>query len=74
MKLEYEDDENKGNVLAEVFHMEGSPEEICLNIYHGNGEVTTIYYDGVVVVQEVFDTGKCSLKKLYAGDKLSITF
>lgn len=78
MKFEYDTpEEDKGTVVAELFHMEHSPKDICLNIYHngrGDTTVTTIYYDGQTTAQKPFSVGGCSIKKFYKGDKITIAF
>lgn len=76
MKLSYNNKVSEDRkVMAEVFHMEGDKSEVCLNIYHSDpSKVTTIYYDGDTVVQVPFSIGKCSIKKFYKGDSVTITF
>jgi hypothetical protein len=73
--MRFDHEEGSGNPVAELFHMEGEEEKVCLNIYHsGSSKVTTLYYDGEVFSQDAFVTGHSSIKKIYKGDKITITF
>lgn len=75
MKFAYETpEEDRGPVVAELFHMEGEFDEICLNIHTEHDKVLTLYYDGSTLVQPEFDYGETSIKKFYKGDTISITF
>ena len=78
MKITYEEaEEADRGVVAEIFHMIGSPDEVCLNLYKNlddGNKVVTLYHDGEVVVQNRFNTGSSCIKKLYKGDSVTITF
>jgi hypothetical protein len=75
MQFDYDMVKKLEEPVAELFHMEGSPDEVCLNIYHKDrSKVTTLYYDGEVFSQDAFPAGLDSIKKLYKGDKITITF
>lgn len=73
MKFSYDKTEDNREVVAELFHMEGSPKDICLNLYGTQDDtVITMYYDGHVTAQKPFTLGDCSIQRFYKGDKITI--
>ena len=73
MKLSYTlKEEETREIKATVFHMHGSPDELCYNFPLGGDRVMTLYYDGCWVEQRDFPLGSELIKHLYTGDKIVI--
>jgi len=78
MEFNFNTDEDRGECVAYLFHMDGEPEEISLAVYQDDGKVITFYYDGGIFCQEDFledvTTSGSLIKKFYKGDSVTITF
>ena len=77
MRFDYEtkQDDRECVAYAHVMQDEGD-DTLSIAVKHGDGFVTTFYYDGSIIKQRCYesDIGDDLRHKFYPGDKLTIEF
>ena len=73
MMFEYDEEEDRGEVVAELYEFSGDP-ELCLCVKAQSGKFIWFYHNSMPIIQRSGFSGNDPIKKFYRGDKITITF
>lgn len=73
MKFAYNDVEDGGEVVAELYEFSGGP-DLCLAVNTTSGKKVWFYPDGGIDIQSTDWGYGPPIKKFYSGESITITF
>lgn len=73
MKFEYDKEEDRGGVVAELYEYDGGP-ELCLCVKAQSNRYVWFYHNETLVSVQDGGFDDSPVKKFYRGDKITITF